>query len=510
MRYQIPSLEDMRKKPAELSAAYHKTQRRALIELYDAFALHLSASNISEIDERKLLLAGLIFLEEIIGSEYAWGSAAISSSWWIKPLGGSQLATVLRQLLEPARDNVLGDDERLIYINQLYHYIQQQLGNDASLGNKSKAAWMADLILVLKKLKQRNDDELSALQKSTPALESIRQDIAALTPQYQVATSSSYFWKPSSKRKNSLAFVEFIVQSYSSFYKNIELMSAAEYCQAQEVLSGAVLFSAIRISKEYKVHSPEFKEGWVYNSGSRLFSLYLGALNIKAITEMDPNTQILKLRALSVHLTIVLQGNAHVNIENLELKKIQGKIEDYIREQEELAAQPGFTTQAISASVGLAARHGIPLIMAKVVTTDLVMPLLGRTVFGVLSGPIGLVVFGAGSLMMTGIDWLAQSTVLPQARAGIFAYVINKISKAIGDRVAGAVVATGNGLQALMSHEHLPDDDRILIKEWIKTLLTLPDEIFSKEEKSQIKKIVGVKQDTQPEITNIRILSKKH
>lgn len=511
MPYQLPSLEDLRKKPAELKNAYQKPDRQFLVNLYAALALHLQASNLPELEERKLLLAGLIFIEELVKSEYRNGSAAVSTSWWAKPFGGSQLATALKHLLEPTKENVLGNDERLIYVNQLYHYIQQYVDHNNSLGTKPKDHWLSDLIHILKRLKNRNDQELNALQKSTPALESIKSDISALTPQYEAASSSGYFSAPTEKRKNSLAFVEFIARTCVKEDADIQQMSDTDYCKAQEVLSGAVLFSAIRISKEYKVHHPKFKAGWLYNSGSRLLSLYFGALNIKDdLSEIEPHAQIQKLRALSVHLNIMVQGSIEISIPLPEIKKIQGKIEIYIREQEELANQPSYTTQAISAGVGLVARHGVPLVMAKVVTTDLIMPLLGRTVFSALTGPVGLVIFGAGSLMMTGIDWLAQSTILPQARAGIFSYVINKLSRAIGNGVAGAVAATGTGLQALMSHESLHQDDKVLIKEWIKTLLTLPDEVFSKEEKAQIRKVVGIEEQSMPEISNIRLLSKHH
>ncbi len=495
MRYNLPSLNSMRQKGNQLRLAYKKSNRSYLIELYDALQVHVACSALPEQEERGLLLAGLILMDELVKKEYWSGNAAISSSWLLKPFGGSTLATIIEnQLLEITPDNQLGDDERLIYVNKLYHYLNDHV-HDNLLGNKTKNGWLLDIIGILKVLRQRNDKQLGKLQESTPALETIQHDLNGLRNKYQDwGNKTGLFWKPNNERESALGFIQSIAESCIALHGgDISSMSEQQYYQAQETISGAVLYRAMRIAHEYSLHSPAFKEGYVYNSGSRLFSLFLDILNVKCLSEISPELKIAKLEAVVVHLNIMLQPfNKNVDID--QLATLKDEINSYIALEKDVMNKPSYLTQAVASGVGLAVRHTAPFLLTKVIAVDLLMPLIGRGIFAFISGPVGLVIFGASGMLITSLDRFATSTILPRAQAGIFAYVISKLSQVVGNNVASAVAATGQGLQALMKHESLTREDKDLIDEWVNTLLTLPDEVFSPAEKKQVRKITGIQE----------------
>src|SRR5437773_109621 len=50
--------------------------------------------------------------------------------------------------------------------------------------------------------------------------------------------------------------------------------------QLRQVYTGAYLFCLEQIAIQYRTLNPEFKAGWIYNSGSKLYSLLLEKLGI--------------------------------------------------------------------------------------------------------------------------------------------------------------------------------------------------------------------------------------
>lgn len=60
-------------------------------------------------------------------------------------------------------------------------------------------------------------------------------------------------------------------------------------------LIGANIYFLEMISQEYYVHSPEFKEGYIYNSGSPLYSFIAKGLNVTAENPLTPEDKLIFL-----------------------------------------------------------------------------------------------------------------------------------------------------------------------------------------------------------------------
>jgi hypothetical protein len=120
---------------------------------------------------------------------------------------------------------------------------------------------------------------------------------------------------------------------------------------------------------------------------------------------------------------------------------------------------------------------------------------LGGALIGGLTGPIGLVIYGAsGKIIMTQLGRFVRDNLMPPVVGSIFVRVLEKIAIIPQEGVATTYTftATKEGFQALIGHPGLSDDDKKFIREWINTLLRMPDHIFCEQQKKQIREVLGI------------------
>ena len=116
----------------------------------------------------------------------------------------------------------------------------------------------------------------------------------------------------------------------------------------------------------------------------------------------------------------------------------------------------------------------------------------GVTSFAVL-GP-------GGAVLGSTLSRMVRTHLVPLAVAGVFAGALDKVGSTIGSTVTGIVILpfslTASGLQALVSLCNGPQFDKSALlkdEEYLKTLQSLPDDVFSSENKTVVANTFGIR-----------------
>ena len=506
-QYQPPDLSDLLKIPDLLKEAYtgDNPKRLALITFLQEFVKSLSKfpdnTHITDI-----LLGLYVFEMELIKQEYEKTGIAPDFQPGRLYNTGSQLYSQLKGRLIISAQNNLGDDEALIYLFKCYQFVESNAKlmqlKDSPWGNNEKL--LAQMRAMLKQVKTREYDRIAILAEGEPRLEALMQNIAKLDKDYQASVNQRWLtssWFSNTKKHLSLlTFVRLINESCDQFYKpkpsscNDSAQGNEAYLEACNVRFGALVYMLITIN-ENSTFAPH---GTWLNNGSELFKSTLHALNKKELSAIERDQRIIWLRSLTSHLTKLktIKGEAlkkfaaeGMGIEQLD--DIQLEIEKDLVAQREKQKLPRTKRWAIQGT-STAVQYGLSLWATEAVMTALI-PTIG--VATLASGPIGWIVVGTGALLMTTLGKLVAEKAIPLGVSYLYATVLEKVGNALAEKVVDtttlAFEVTKENLNKLMGHGALSKDQKRFMVDWIDTLLNLPDEVMSKDEKDQIRTVVG-------------------
>lgn len=507
MRYQPPIYKIFQTLPIELKHGYLKAkgenpQRLDFIRLYEKLVNNLKLDTPE--NAIKVLLGALIYEMEIIEKEYKGSSPEIRKGWVYNT--GSQLYTDIIQALGISKDNILNDDERLIHLFRFYHYIEKIAPENFAddLLCKTKAMLLNNIKVILKRVKQREFKKIDLLVHGAPNLTALKKNISQIYVNYQQAVSSRWF--QNKKRNSALVFIDFIEHTCNDLYgKDIPEKNQTEeskdiaYLQAYNTRMGMIVFALTTINNEYTVLSAE---------RSVLFQKCLKTINTKGLDKLEIDKKITWLRALSTHLSnIKSMKEYHQSLKSSweaqglgNLDHLQKHIDNELMILETEKSRPSRALEYLGGATSYAAQYGIGYAATKYLAnvTLYTIPKLGLWAAAAATGPVGLVFYGAaGTIISTQLGRFVKDKIVPAAVAGLYAKLLEKIGEAVGNATAGVVVSafsvSAKGISHLIGlyRQHAHDS---FVQEWVDTLLGLPDDIMSRDEKDQIRQVLGIEQ----------------
>jgi hypothetical protein len=204
--------------------------------------------------------------------------------------------------------------------------------------------------------------------------------------------------------------------------------------------------------------------------------------------------KVIWLRALSMHIKSIKQHH-HSIITNWkqkgfnQLDQFEAEIDTYLLEQELITHKPSRVTEYLSMIMSYGVQYGITFTATQFAARTMI-PAVESSVIGSISGPIGIVIYGAaGTIIATQLTLLVKEKLIPAVLASLYINVLTKIGDVIGQSLAGMVTvtfsATAQGLRNLLQfYSKIQTEDELKKDEqWIITLLNLPDDIFPQSKK---------------------------
>jgi len=523
MTYQRLPLKDLRALAEELDRTYHSVnsnrknpQRKSFLALYKEI-VNATANQTADNEQLVDILTGAALFEmEHIKSEYSYLSPE-----------GSDLYSLLKRKLKITQQNPLKDDERLVYLHKFNKYVQNTL-TDENLKNvkesvvqtawKTKQDLLKNIHGTLKHLRKRDAERIGSLVHGTPNLIALQKNMQEIRKKYRAARDK-HRWKmfQSKKREAMCDISEFIHETCNDFYyanyqqdgsapNRQTVKSQTDECNTRLGLSLSIL---LEINNEYRLLSP--KGGW-FNGGSELYKELLPILNITELNQLQYDDKIAWLRALEIHIDEVRNDKQYyqnltekwkrrgINDLDKELVKFQDQIRAFRNEQEKEKNLPSRTTRVVTTGLSYATQCGLMYGISYAVgqgVTRYALSGVGSAIAATIGGPIGFAIYAGSTILMTGLSALISNNALSYTTASLFAWVLEKISDNVADAAVGIISyqfsASKEGLDKLR-RELSPENER-LFREWVNTLLDLPSDIVSEQEKDQIRNVLGLAKD---------------
>lgn len=451
----------------------------------------IEANNI-RLDELK---AGfLIFMEEDISrKEYKGASPKRKIGRFYST--GSELSEAIEEVLIVNEKNELRDEDRFIYLSDLYHHIEDNFEDEVNHPLwETKQKLLNDICLAMLQVKKRDEERIKLLTHGIPKLNMLLKYLREINEAYRKEAASRMFsFFNASNRLDLLDFSELIAEAC------LDTLTPENYKETCNVVIGLVLLTIMRIEADYNyLFSP--KGGWLTN-GSELWKSFMELVHVDEISYED---RIKYLRTLANKVVGILEpsmeearsawiakisanqpGCADPKQQEHMMKKVeyhQAKIDTYISQLQIKKKEPGVAVRCISKGISLGAQGAI-----SYGVTASVMPLIGGIAAGVLGGPVGVVVYtAAGTIVMSKL-----SGIMPGPVSWAYGWVLDKIGNAIGEgtvKAANYTFSVGkSGLRQLLGHPAIKKEDTEFLQRYIEAVLNAPESVVSAKEKVQLR-----------------------
>lgn len=482
MRYKKPENAALRNLAKDLKLAYTTPNPKHLcfITLLEKLT-HATRFDILSNTPFNVLMGTCIFAMESIAHEYHYLSPERARAY-----------KFFRDALLIGPDNQLTHEEKLIYLSRLFDYVKNCAADDLVKETiwESKEKLQEAILNCLRQVINKQSTHIQHLLAGPPTAVALKSNIQTAHNQYDVARRSRFFQNHS--RMALANFVDFINKTCDEVYREENVAQQDEvYLRSYMTRMGAVYFALRKI---------EDGRGWL-EWNSALYAEYLKSINAKSINHIEIDKKIMCLSTLMGHIEFIQRANKKL----IEREKAQGfnDIENYLtdvhiailKQLANLAEEqknPLTVASRFGAVTNYAAQYGFNLIAQKL-ARDIVLPNIGGVVLDGAAGTVGFVIFGpTGAVIATQLGRLVREQLIPAAVATVFANVLERIGSTVGSAAAGVVVLpftlTANGLRSLLNlySELEPDDKDFNKQEWIEALLSLPEELFSKDNKEVI------------------------
>lgn len=431
-----------------------------------------------------------------------------------------RLAVIIeKELTQP--DNLIQEDERLIYMMKFYELVERHLTNEdlIDLHWKNKAELLNDIAVALRRVKERDSKRLDYIINATPRLSALSKNMENLLVQYEKEKQNSnvltdYIFSKKQERYSALKVIRFVNETCKLVYPasendltaNIEKNNS--YMVACIVRAAANLFVLLGIKNEYQDWF-----SWIFLSPerSKMFKECLHAINVKSISEISREKRTAWLDALSVYIrTIIELWSATPSIE-AEWKKIKDSdkwmmsLEELTQLSEKIRALNYEEEKKFNApsNVEVVTKHGLTAAVALTITQPTVESAVLSFVTGA-TGPFGVAIcFVGGIFAMTQIGRYVMMNLMPKAAGYAYAAILDRVSTAVTKK---AVEVTGlnfpfsrSGYKTLLGHPNLSLQDKKFIEELVNTMLKFPSSVLSDVEKDQIRNVLGIDEDVDAE-----------
>lgn len=487
-RYSLPD-KDTASKFYELLKQFYKgrnQQRLSFLEIFKSISNDIFRKDSRRID---VLVGMLIFEMEIIRlKEYKGFSPAKRKAWFEK---GSDFYTDIKKILSISKQKQIRDDERFILVLAFFKYLE----TCGCFEKKMIPCWkslenlLKDIISVLNVLKDRENRRISLMTYGPPNLEILRSKILEL-----LSLNSS---------RSLLPFIKLISETCEKIYPDEKLKDHNHdfsddllYLQSCNAQLGLILFVLMNIHEEYKY----YKKIWSPEH-SRVYKKCLEALNAKQLEDIEQDKTVIWLRALLTHLDHIKQNpelyqtqfkDAYEKRFSL-IQAYEKDIERFLIKEENKKRAPSRPVYYLIKATNFATQYGLSFLFTQA-TKEWALQSIGSSLL-LETGPIGLVIYGAtGTIVMTQLGRLIGGQ-LPAAVGCMYAWVLDKVGHAVAKRTVDAATyafsVSQQGLEALLNHPDLDEEDKGLMKDFINSLLKAPNEVIPIEDKNHLRIALG-------------------
>lgn len=502
VRYQLPEKTNLQTLGATLRTNYTGTnqQRFDFFDVYDYFVANRS-------DEEQL--AWLIFEFEFIDQQYSRMSPQLSKGWiWNS---GSQVYTELHKHL--------GDinlHDRLILLTHLWQVVNEELPLEViTAQQREKKTWPSiealskEIHRVIQRLVQvRSRAELNLLMRTIPQLDALKKNIAALYENYHAEKSGK---STNSTREAALTLIEFTSKKCDEWYQDRYVSLSEEvkkenktYKKVYHIHLGMLLFSLLQVKAEYR-------RVWPWSPyHSALFREALVAIGYTSLDEIDLEDQIKWLSAFGNFLTKItdIAGDENKNvIEREEMKSVlehwekrglgdlfveKAIVHAWIGTLEAEKSRPSIFAKTAKSATASAVGY----VFEQTVVQHAVVPAVTTTIGGLIAGPMGAgIAMACTPIVAAAINQMASQYV-PLAVSKVVTTAIAQIEGRLGQAFAAAAFSlfamSKEGLSRLCGfYKEVMKEE--LDVEWARSIVQLPDDIISIQEKQKICKVFGWK-----------------
>lgn len=513
MAYQ-PSLKDLLDLIEYLKKNYTGTnvQRLSFIALLDELAGQIK-SNPNSKKMIKLLMGLASYELEAIHKEYSY----LSPEW-------SEMYSLIIKKLGISTENKLGNDERLYYLTKLFNYVEKHVSEECIQAIKAKRndlVWedkkklLKDIHEVRKYLRHKHSKQIAKVVNATPELLALQQRTEELLSCYPVKRDiqNRIIWikyQKNAKREKHLNFVRTIHQSCSRYFPFDEQSKLPHLQKAESnVRQGLLLFEVTNIESEYDwwLISPQ---GGFFNKGSSVSQGSLAILN--NLKDHDYDERINWLRALSDHLKNLQKDKTYyteivkewqeegkLNFTK-ELDYFQDRIQRYIKNLETLKNTPSRFNWLLATGTGYGTQYGLTYAVKTAFDWGASTYVnAGINALAItLGGPAGAAIVVGGQVLSIAFSYTITKGMISAATSTISACLLDRVSSGIGNKTADLVSnylfsPTKEGFWELRNKLN-PEDEKVFCR-FVNTLLQLPNDTVSDEEKEHIRMVLPIRSD---------------
>jgi hypothetical protein len=331
-----------------------------------------------------------------------------------------------------------------------------------------------------------------------PSIAALKKGIKSLHNDYYLQVAGR--WLKNQNREAMLIFIDFIDETCTKLYTHDEDKKSEEekdlnYLQSYNARFGLMIFILTTIYSEYKVLSPE---------RSVLFKNCLSCINKASLDEVEIDKKIVWLRALSQHLyALQIRGDYDIT-KKLWVERgmynpdeLKAVIDLQIAELEIKKHQPSFLMETTSSAISSGAQYAVGMTATRYAAQTVLWaaPAIGGFAASAAAGPLGIVLYGGGTLVATSLGRLVADKIVPSAVANFYGWMLDKMGAAIGRAGAATLKATvsvtGTGLVKLLGIYKREIKDNFA-QDYIDMLFNLPDEVMAAEQKNHLRKLLGM------------------
>lgn len=497
MVYELPALQILKDVAGQLESGYRNgnPERVNFIKLAKSVSQQ-DFSNMPE-DEAVKILMGM----------YCFELEAIENSYRVLSQSRSQMYDLIQRKLN-LNGKSLSHEKKLVYINAFYQYIDKTAPDNIAEQTSwvSKTSVKKAIVEVEKDLLAKQSPQVECVLSSLPAPGVLFDKLSNIKDKYESASKSQTRWFSSGMAHSQQAsFLDLINEYCDRFLPAIDPKSLDRSLLSQDAYMlrvGAAVYVMKSIEDTYTCRSGT--SSTLHNICSKSIK-EAGNFDTRAINLDD---RITWLALLSVHVKNMqenhkeflqeMEAKGYKNI-MADLKKIEGNIWRNLGAYATERDAPSRIHSNMAFATSGVAQAGISAVI-KNVAGDVIPSPAGMFIDSA-AGVTGFAVLGPGGAVLgSTLSRMVRTHLVPLAVAGVFAGALDKVGSTIGSTVTGIVILpfslTASGLQALVSLCNGPQFDKSALlkdEEYLKTLQSLPDDVFSSENKTVVANTFGIR-----------------
>lgn len=518
MGYQIPTTEELEQYADTLVNAYREKKKvSGKAENPDRLNFLAVLKNLVEqpqllIEENRqhILMGAYVFMLEHIGNEKKYRILH-------RDPRGSVLYDLINTGLRNSNENILKDENKLVYLSAFYKFMKSNASPETTLGT----TWASNSVLLslisdeLAMLVYKQFQQILFILGGRPTFKRLRENLAHMYDRYETRcqNKTGFFTLFSSKGEYVwlAKFIDLVNENYCEL-PSLQVDETLPQYELQYTIPymlrmGVATFALQTIAPKYHLRDP--------NNGSSLHCMVAEDVNVKSYLQLEVDERNTWLNLLATHITSMLnhedfmkeqlEKNPNIKTELLSIQKqIREIVQSNIAKKDEKSALEQNSALAFSNIAQIGMNAGFKNAVGNNVIPS-VATAAGYFVDGI-AGAAGFIVAGpGGSAIASTLTHIVRKQLASLAAAVLFAWVLDKIGNRIGYLATGIIKApfslTYSGLQSFIEWYKSVETDKELLKEnteWMNALMSLPPEIFDEPSKATLERLGFVEKLTEP------------